>query len=959
MPVVEDAAQPESGRTLLLGCCEAAADEELKLLQKKAKKTVKYANQNKIFQGNLALALSTATLMVLFGMPLFSSALRQIVFGSHICDLEMHGLYLNNGTTETPQLVKVKEWSALEADDLLKIVDCGFIPGTYKGYWPNVCQFCFFSLLTNTGKTVQTTLQGLIGTFIATANVYILYEIFPHGSLMVCPDGADKCDASAMVYKDPNYIPAAAWLEAALFALFWILSKAPVNMVMFLVSYHVFFMSNFLNPTFTGLGGAIPMGIGDLYWDSMTTIINMTSLLGGFLAILATLIPKPLLNTLSLQDNAIIAVQGMTTAWEDGIEYFCGLSKSAKRFSISSKMDAIKGAFDRTEENINGAWFEHFDIGHFGVARELFRLFVEEGREMNKVLQIAKTALVREDFEGAHSTFANGMREDMRKCNDATTTLFTHICKCCVDGNLDAQERADLKKYLEEAKTAEKRLAETYRKTMEGQPYVSEDLSNENCFIYGFASYVHNVTDFAESLPTLADEKARSGCKNFCENLCGSIVDMFSCEMIMKPDNLKFSFVNFLPIVLTFLIAYYVDDDEGHIFVHHAALMPGTLALIITASYGSTFKGNIDRLIGLVLGNVIPLLVLAVVFMFDCASWMRTVTQSLLVFLYFLTFSYVYYSSKNWGFVGCALCGFGAYPLMVSCDASADGELGFNYHMRSNYKVIAQTTVAVLIRMTIETIFLDKAPRDLAVGAMKNLLETMEDVYEEFFKGDYEAMKVADMLATCVKYYNETAPALEVAPGPRLPFKHKFFGEVQEKLTEVISEMGVLVIGALEWHKAEVSGEKSTMRQAAEHEEKLKRREAQHHHQAKPQLHMVMARQNNFVLMQKDMEDTMKNIFTTVLAVLEQDKEESLSDSKAQDCFRKLTDMQGMLDLEAAPQFFDQVNREMNPKLESLSASHTVVEDQQARLTVIVNSLKRATKGLGEIGVLCLRENIY
>lgn len=30
----------------------------------------------------------------------------------------------------------------------------------------------------------------------------------------------------------------------------------------------------------------------------------------------------------------------------------------------------------------------------------------------------------------------------MKKCNDATTTLFTHICKCCVDGNLDAQASA-------------------------------------------------------------------------------------------------------------------------------------------------------------------------------------------------------------------------------------------------------------------------------------------------------------------------------------------------------------------------------------------------------------------------------------------------------------------------------------------------------------------------------------
>ena len=27
--------------------------------------------------------------------------------GSHLCDLEMHGIYLNNGTTESPQLIKV------------------------------------------------------------------------------------------------------------------------------------------------------------------------------------------------------------------------------------------------------------------------------------------------------------------------------------------------------------------------------------------------------------------------------------------------------------------------------------------------------------------------------------------------------------------------------------------------------------------------------------------------------------------------------------------------------------------------------------------------------------------------------------------------------------------------------------------------------------------------------------
>ena len=27
-----------------------------------------------------------------------------------------------------------------------------------------------------------------------------------------------------------------------------------------------------------------------------------------------------------------------------------------------------------------------------------------------------------------------------------------------------------------------------------------------------------------------------------------------------------------------------------------------------------------------------------------------------------IRFSYVYYASATWSFVGCALCGFGAYP---------------------------------------------------------------------------------------------------------------------------------------------------------------------------------------------------------------------------------------------------------------------------------------------------------
>ena len=104
------------------------------------------------------------------------------------------------------------------------------------------------------------------------------------------------------------------------------------------------------------------------------------------------------------------------------------------------------------QESINGAWFEHFDLGHFGVARELFRLFCQAsmsrmgvqwvtvtfvtfvrsqknhdrlcaphaasrsgqvGHKNQKLVQISKAALVREQFDGRHNKFVDGIKQEL------------------------------------------------------------------------------------------------------------------------------------------------------------------------------------------------------------------------------------------------------------------------------------------------------------------------------------------------------------------------------------------------------------------------------------------------------------------------------------------------------------------------------------------------------------------
>jgi len=964
----------ETGGGLCGSCCKVEISDEQKALldakynkaEASLKKVISYTNQNQIFTGKLLLAMSTATLMVIFGLPLFSSNLKHMVFGHHICKLSATGFYLNKGTEDEPDLKKVDSLADLTLEDYTtkgRLIDCGFIPRSYQGFWPNVVQFCFFSVFANTGTTVQLTLQGLSGTFIATINVFLLYELYPLGA------------------KDPNFNPAVAWADAIGFALLWLISTAPKNMVMFCLSYHWLFMCTFMDPNAGNVTGEIGMGFMDLYWDSQTTIINLTSVLGGILAILATLIPRPLLNTTKLTENCTIAAEGLEEAWTEALDYFFGNAMTSKKFQVASRMDAIKGAFDRVEESLNGAWFEHFDAGQKGVARELFRLFNGVGRKVQNVVKISKAAMLREEFGGNHDKFAAGMKAETKELNDSVATLFQLVCTCCKDGHIDSEEKRKISELTSDVKDKQAKLAKAYGETMKDQKFVSDDLANENAFLYGFCAYARAVTDFAEELPRTAEEKSANQCCAFLKSLGSTFTDLFSLDLLMDKEHLKFAIVNFLPVFVTFLIAMFAEKKG--LFVPYSALMPGTLALIITSTYGSTFKGNIERLIGIVLGNIIPVLVLAIVFSFPCESWMRTATQVILVWLYFFLFSYVYYASVTWSFVGCALCGFGAYPLMQACTG---GE--FSYDMHGHYQTIAQVTVAVLIRMLIETVLLDKAPRDLAVKQLEDLLDTIQNSYMLFFAGKYDQMaenhaKARDMLNNARALHAESSPALEVVPGPRLPFKHTLYGQVLDNLDTGISQLGVLVITAKEWKTEKVETEKSSARQAAEshHQTQLTDLEGLdvmdpsatgtggrsavkkivHETSNAPYIHQIMEKQRSFRSLEDDMLDTFAKVFEVVKAILKHDQEQKVESSGAD--IEGLANLEGMRTLDDVNTFYKDINEYMDAMEREgrmdRSAVETVVGSLQARLTVLVSALTAATAALGEVGVLCLKDAIY
>merc|ERR1719313_2085696 len=87
-------------------------------------------------------------------------------------------------------------------------------------------------------------------------------------------------------------------------------------------------------------------------WDSEPVAALMTSVAGATIAILATLVPKPLLNISKVDDEGVASAQNMRRVWHLAIQYFCGPGRTSKRFKVGTKIDTVSGSIDKVQAGI-------------------------------------------------------------------------------------------------------------------------------------------------------------------------------------------------------------------------------------------------------------------------------------------------------------------------------------------------------------------------------------------------------------------------------------------------------------------------------------------------------------------------------------------------------------------------------------------------------------------------------
>lgn len=133
-----------------------------------------------------------------------------------------------------------------------------------------------------------------------------------------------ECTEGELVYNDKNYErfgEVISFVNVAVVAMLFLISMSAKNTIMFGLSWHVYFMMNFMNPS---LG--VPHGQEGTEWFlTEYFVVEATTVLGAIVAIIATLVPcARLFNVRRLAEDLTAVTLCITDIWDDSIVYLFG-----------------------------------------------------------------------------------------------------------------------------------------------------------------------------------------------------------------------------------------------------------------------------------------------------------------------------------------------------------------------------------------------------------------------------------------------------------------------------------------------------------------------------------------------------------------------------------------------------------------------------------------------------------
>merc|ERR1719174_1692805 len=295
-----------------------------------------------------------------------------------------------------------------------------------------------FTLYKSVGETICFAWQGMIGTFVCSLVIWLMFQVFPGG---VTPD------------SPPHYF----WCGAAIGLAFTIgmlgLNVSLLAQIFGLANFAYFYMS-FMKGHAAGFSSG---------WEINTkgaAVSNvMVSLLGVTLAIIASLLPWPILLIRKAQTGAEVLTSDTLNLWSRAVRVF--LSEGSQEYEkdgMSASRDRLQTEAGSLGYAIENAWWECLGMGPWRGVRTALSTHRRYMLENHDRLPSVLFACAHNDGSKSHFDIMNPLKEQIEDLMAHSQLLYQKATVAAAAGGIvDEQEynsMMDTKTKTDESVTA-------------------------------------------------------------------------------------------------------------------------------------------------------------------------------------------------------------------------------------------------------------------------------------------------------------------------------------------------------------------------------------------------------------------------------------------------------------------------------------------------------------------------
>jgi hypothetical protein len=636
-----------------------------------------------------------------------------------------------------------------------------FLSTTYNdliasGYYTSTAVMLFvFTLYKTVGDTVQIAFQGILGTFIAVLNIWIMLGIFPEG---VSEDSAESV----------WYISVT---EGILYVLFIVGSDLDTGCKMFALNWWMFFWMDFLNPSVTGVYSS--NWKINIKGPAISGLVQ--SCIGVGVAVLVTLVPFPLFALDKARDISLNLSEELSDAFDSALKCFVSaekdqLSETKLRHDIQSVSEGVgsMGGYASI------SWWENLSLpGKPQKVRDFIIVLSATVQEAYKRLQGLRH-ICRVTTRGPeHTEIMDHVKPHLENLSKQTGDLLKTLAACAVDGSFDDEELATIADQKAKVKASMKTLTTEFEAK---KAEMKADLFYQAAFCMSYCAYARIVMDFEAVLQQNADSAFGMIFQNIYTTLMKFKIPIFT-DATVRNCWLRSS----IAILLCFAVGY-----RGY-----SAILPGynatpaaVVSLLLSSGLTAAPTKNLKRFEGVVLGIVFGQIAYALL---GWCSMSGYIGVGIFLFVWSLSTFILYFHTTDFMLLGCLLAAFGVVGVLRGCSDDV-------FEAGGSYNTVVGVTVAITIKVLVDCMLSSARSSEEATNELVRAWDMLEKTMKDFFEPE---AKVITFKNAGIKGSFEAAYALSIDADtePRLwwcAWKQTLFKEVCDsgcKISESLSNL--------------------------------------------------------------------------------------------------------------------------------------------------------------------------